>query len=76
MLSDMIKIFERVKRPHVTSSTSSMPLGLLNAAHMASCYMKCKIQIESGPMTQDRGSRRSHLDETCPVHENSEHTAR
>jgi hypothetical protein len=38
--------------------------------------MKSKIQIESGPKAQDRGSRRSHLDEPCPVHENSKHTAR
>jgi hypothetical protein len=29
-------------------STSSMPLGLWNAAHVASRYMKRKIQIESG----------------------------
>jgi hypothetical protein len=36
MLSDTIKICEHVKRPHVTSSTSSMPLGLHNAAHVAS----------------------------------------
>jgi hypothetical protein len=35
MLSDTIKICERVKRPRVTSSPSSMPLGLRNAAHMA-----------------------------------------
>jgi hypothetical protein len=60
----------------MTSSTSSMPLGLHNTAHVASRYMKCKIQIESGPKTQDRGSCRSHLDEPCPIHENSKHTAR
>jgi hypothetical protein len=76
MLSDMIKICERVKHPRVTSSPSSMPLSLRNAAHMASRYMKRKIQIESGPKTQDRGSRRSHLDEPCPIHENPKHTTR
>jgi hypothetical protein len=75
MLSDRMKICERVKRPRVTSSTSSMPLGLRNAAHMASRYMKRKIQIESGPKTQDCGRRRSHLDEPCPIHENPKHTA-
>jgi hypothetical protein len=31
--------------------------------------MKRNIQIESGPKTQDRGSRRSHLDKPCPIHE-------
>jgi hypothetical protein len=51
MLSDMIKVRERVKRPCRTSSSSSMPLGLRNAAHVASRYMKHKIQIESGPKT-------------------------
>jgi hypothetical protein len=53
-----------------------MPLGLCNAAHIASRYMKRKIQIESGPKTQDRGSCRNHLDEPCPIHEKSKHTAR
>jgi hypothetical protein len=43
MLSDTIKVCERIKHPR----TSSMPLGLRNAAHIASCYMKRKIQIES-----------------------------
>jgi hypothetical protein len=76
MLSDTIKVCERVKRPHTTSSPSSMPLGLRNAAHVASCYMKRKIQIESGLNSQDRGSRRNHLDEPCPIHEKSKHTAR
>jgi hypothetical protein len=66
MLSDTIKIRERVKRPRTTSSTSSMPLGLRNTAHIASCYMKSKIQIESGPKTQDRGNCMNHLDEPCP----------
>jgi hypothetical protein len=75
MISDMIKICEHVKRPCVTSSPSSMPLGLRNAAHVASRYMKRKIQIESGPKTQDRGSYRSHLDEPCLIHEKSKHTA-
>jgi hypothetical protein len=75
MLSDMIKICERVKRPRMTSSPSSMPLSLRNAAHVASRCMKHKIQIESGPKTQDRGSCRSHLDEPCPIHEKSKHTA-
>jgi hypothetical protein len=76
MLSDTIKVCERVKRPRVTPSTSSMPLGLRNAAHVASCYMKRKIQIESGLNSQDRGSRGNHLDEPCPIHEKSKHTAR
>jgi hypothetical protein len=76
MLSDTIKICERVKRPHLTSSPSSMPLGLRTVAHVASRYMKHKIQIESGPKTQDRGSHGNHLDEPCPIHEKSKHTAR
>jgi hypothetical protein len=76
MLSDTIKICERVKRPHTTSSTSSMPLGLRNAAHVASRYMKRKIQIESGYKTQDRGNCRNHLDEPYPIHEKSKHIAR
>jgi hypothetical protein len=76
MLSDTIKVCERIKRPRTTSSPSSMPLDLCNVAHIASHYIKRKILIESGAKTQDRGSRRSHLDEPCPVHENSKHTAR
>jgi hypothetical protein len=76
MLSDTIKVCERVKRPHTTSSPSSIPLGLRNAARAASRFMKRKIQIESGPKTQDCGSCRNHLDEPCPIHEKSKHTAR
>jgi hypothetical protein len=76
MLSDTIKVCECVKRPRRTSSPSSMPLGLCNAAHVASRYMRRKIQIESGQKTQDRGSHRSHLDEPCPIHENPKHTTR
>jgi hypothetical protein len=76
MLSDTIKVCERVKRPRTTPSTSSMPLGLRNAVRIASRYMKRKIQIESGLYHQDRGSCGSHLDEPCPIHENSKHTAR
>jgi hypothetical protein len=76
MLSDTIKVCERIKRPRRTSPSSSMPLGLRNAAHVASRYMKRKIRIESGPKTPDRGSCRSHLDEPCPIHENPKHTAR
>jgi hypothetical protein len=76
MLSDTIKVCERVKRSCRTSSSSSMPLGLRNAAHVASRYMKRKIQVESGPKIQDRGSHRSHLDEPCPIHENPKHTTR
>jgi hypothetical protein len=76
MLSYTIKVCERVKRPHTTSSPSSMPMGLRNAAHVASCYMKHKIQIESGLNSQVRASHRNHLDEPCPVHEKSKHTAR
>jgi hypothetical protein len=54
MFSDTMKVCERVKCPHTTSSPSSMPLGLRNAPHAASRYMKRKIQIEFGPKTQDR----------------------
>jgi hypothetical protein len=72
MLSDTIKICERIKRPR----TSSMPLGLRNAAHVESRYVKRKIQIESGLYHQDCGSRGNYLDEPCPIHENSKHTAR
>jgi hypothetical protein len=43
MISDTIKVCERVKRPRTTPSTSRMPLGLCNAAHVASRYMKRKI---------------------------------
>jgi hypothetical protein len=75
-LSNTIKVRERVKRPRTTPSTSSMPLGLRNAARVASHYMKRKIQIESGLYHQDRGSYGSHLNEPCPIHENSKHTAR
>jgi hypothetical protein len=70
MLFDTIKICERVKRPRRTSTPSSMPLGLCNAAHVASGYIKRKIQIEYGPKTPDRGSYRSHLDKPYPIHEN------
>jgi hypothetical protein len=59
MLSNTIKVCERIKCPRRTSSPSSMPLSLRNAAHVASRYMKRKIQIESGPKTQDRVSARS-----------------
>jgi hypothetical protein len=75
MLSDTIEVRERVKRPRRPSSSSSMPLGLRNAAHVASRYMKRKIQIESGTHTQDRGSYRNHFDKPCPIHENPKHTA-
>jgi hypothetical protein len=48
MLSNTIKVCERVKQPRRTpTSSSSMPLGLQNATHVASRYMKRKIQIES-----------------------------
>jgi hypothetical protein len=76
MLSDTIKVCERVKRRRRTSSSSSMPLSLRNAAHIASRYMERKIQIEYGPKTPDRKTCRSHLDELCPIHENPKHTAR
>jgi hypothetical protein len=72
MLSHTIKVCECVKRP----CTSSMPLGLCNVARVASRYMKRKIQIDSGLYSQDRGSRGNYLDEPCPIHENSKHTAR
>jgi hypothetical protein len=75
MLSDTIKVCEHVKRPRTTPSPSNMLLGLRNTAHIASLYMKHKIQIESGVNSQDRGSRKNHLDEPCPVHEKSKHIA-
>jgi hypothetical protein len=74
--SDLIKVYERVKRPRMTPSASRMPLGLRNTAHVASRYMKRKIQIQSGLNSQNRGSRGNHLDEPCPIHEKSKHTAR
>jgi hypothetical protein len=44
MLSDTLKVCECVKRPRRTPpSSSSMPLGLWNATHVASRYMKHKI---------------------------------
>jgi hypothetical protein len=76
MLSDTIRVYERVKRPRTTSSAPSMPLGLRNATHVASRYMKHKIQIESGLNSQDHGSRKNHLDKPYPIHEKSKHTAR
>jgi hypothetical protein len=42
MPSNMIKVCECVKRPHRTPPSSSMPLGLRNAAHVASRYMKAQ----------------------------------
>jgi hypothetical protein len=56
MISDTIKICEHAKRPCTTPSTFSMPLGLRNAARVASRNMKRKTQIESGLCHQDRGS--------------------
>jgi hypothetical protein len=53
-----------------------MPLGLRNTVRVAPRYMKRKIQIKSGPNSQDRGNRKNHLDEPCPIHEKSKHTAR
>jgi hypothetical protein len=76
MLSNTIKVCERVKRPRRTSSLSRMPLVLRNVAHIAFRYMKCKIQIESGPKTLDHGNCRRHLNKPCPIHENPKHTSR
>jgi hypothetical protein len=74
MLSDTIKVCEHVKRPRRTPpSSSSMHLGLQNATHAASHYMKHKIQIQFGPKTPDHGNNRSHLDDPCPIHENPKH---
>jgi hypothetical protein len=57
MLSDTTKVCERVKHPRRTpTSSSSMPLGLRDAAHLAPLYMKRKIQIETGPNKPDRGT--------------------
>jgi hypothetical protein len=76
MLSDTIRVCERIKHPDMTYSSPSMPLGLCNATHVASRYTKHKIQIKSGLNPQDRGSHSNHLDEPCPIHEKSKHTAR
>jgi hypothetical protein len=76
MIFDTIKVYERVKRPRTTPLTSSMPLGLRNPSHVASRYMKRKIHIESGLYHQNHGSCVNHVDEPCPIHENSKHTAR
>jgi hypothetical protein len=77
MLSDTIKVCERVKHPRRTPQSSSrMPLGMRNAAHVVSRYMRRKIQIESRPKTPHRGDHRGHLDDPCPIHKNSKHTAR
>jgi hypothetical protein len=42
-ISDTIKVCEHDKRPRMTPSISSMPLGLHNATRVASHYMKRKI---------------------------------
>jgi hypothetical protein len=77
MLSDMINICERAKHPHTTfTPPTCMPLSLQNTAHVASRYMKRKIQTESRHKTSHRGGHRGHLDNPFPVHENFEHTAR
>jgi hypothetical protein len=77
MLSDMIRVCERAKRHRTTCTPPArVPLGLQNATRVASCYMKCKIQIEAGPKTPYRGNRKGHLDNLCPIHEKSKHTAR
>jgi hypothetical protein len=76
MLSNTIKVCERVKFLRRTSSSSSMRLGLRNAARVASRYMKRKIQIKSGPKSKDRGSRMIYLDEPCSIHKNPKHMAR
>jgi hypothetical protein len=76
LIPDTIKICEHAKSPCTTPSTSSMPLGLCNAARVASSYMKRKIQIECGLYHQDRESCRNHLDEPCPIHKNPKYTAR
>jgi hypothetical protein len=68
MVSDTIKVYERAKRPRRTSTPSPrMPLGLQNAAHVASHYMKNKIHIQSGPKIPHRGNCRGHLDDPCPT---------
>jgi hypothetical protein len=64
MLSDMIKVCKRAKRPRRTSAPSPlMSLSLWNAAHVASRYMKNRIQIESGPKIPHRGNCKGHLDD-------------
>jgi hypothetical protein len=77
MLSDMVKVYERVKRPRRTTPPSPpMPLDLWNTAHAVYRHMKKKILIESGSNSPSHGNRRGHLDDTCPVHKNSKHMAR
>jgi hypothetical protein len=77
MLFDTIKVCERVKRPRTTSTPPTRtPFRPRNAAHVASRYTKRKIEIESRPKTPHRGNSRGHLDDPCPIHENSKHTAR
>jgi hypothetical protein len=77
MLPDTIKAYERAKRPRrTTPPLPCMPLSLRNAAHAASRHMKKKIQIEFGTNTPHRGNCRGHLDDPCPIHEDSKHTAR
>jgi hypothetical protein len=50
MLSDTIKVCERVKHTRTTSTPPTrMPLGLWNAAHVASRYMKRKIKSNLDP---------------------------
>jgi hypothetical protein len=41
-----------------------------------SCRVKNKIQIESGPKIPHHGNCRGHLDNPCPIHEDSKHTTR
>jgi hypothetical protein len=53
-----------------------MPLGMRSVTHVVSRYMKRKILIEFGPKTPDRGNYKSHLNDPCPIHENSKHMAR
>jgi hypothetical protein len=77
MLSNMIKVCECAKCPcRTTPPSPHMPLSLRNAAHAASRYIKRKIQIESGPNTPHHGNCKGHLDDPCPVHEDSKHTDR
>jgi hypothetical protein len=76
MPSDTIKFCECVKRPRMTSSSSSTPFGLRNTANVASRYMKRKVHIKYGSHTQHHGSCRNHFDEPCPIHENPKHTVR
>jgi hypothetical protein len=69
MLSDTIKVCERVKRSSRTVVPPlHMPLGLRNSARAVSDHMKKKIQIQSGSTTTSlwKSQRSSRRPLPCP----------